>query len=173
MLEQTARSAFVLGLRNAHAMEHRSRELMKWQSERLRDYPELRAKIAEHLIETEKQLERLEQCLHEFEQRPSRLKDLALSLLGNLTATSNALFEDEILHDLFTNCAFEHYEVAAYTSLVKMAEETGFVHAKALLAESWREERAMAEWIDSRIGKVTSEYLAKADEFQQRIAAGS
>jgi ferritin-like metal-binding protein YciE len=43
---QTARDIVVVGLRNAHAMEVQARELMERQSERLDDYPEVKAKVA-------------------------------------------------------------------------------------------------------------------------------
>ena len=52
---------FVVGLRNAHAMEIQARELMERQSERLDEYPEVKAKVATHL--QDEQLKRLEQCL--------------------------------------------------------------------------------------------------------------
>jgi ferritin-like metal-binding protein YciE len=51
-MTQTARDIFVVGLRNAHAMEVQARELMERQSERLDDYPEVKAKVAAHLQET-------------------------------------------------------------------------------------------------------------------------
>ena len=45
MSPDTARSAFVLELRNAHAMERQSLELMKWQAVRLGDYPDIEKRI--------------------------------------------------------------------------------------------------------------------------------
>jgi hypothetical protein len=42
------RKIFVVGLRNAHAMETQARELMERQSERLDEYPEVKAKVAAH-----------------------------------------------------------------------------------------------------------------------------
>ena len=44
-MAQTAREIFVVGLRNAHAMETQARELMERQSERLDEYPEVKAKV--------------------------------------------------------------------------------------------------------------------------------
>jgi ferritin-like metal-binding protein YciE len=38
-MTQTAREIFIVGLRNAHAMETQARELMERQSERLDEYP--------------------------------------------------------------------------------------------------------------------------------------
>lgn len=45
-MTQTARDIFVVGLRNAHAMEIQARELTERQSERLDDYPEVKEKVA-------------------------------------------------------------------------------------------------------------------------------
>ena len=56
----TARDVYVVGLRNAHAMEVQARELMERQSERLGDYPDVQAKVKEHLAETNEQLKRLD-----------------------------------------------------------------------------------------------------------------
>jgi ferritin-like metal-binding protein YciE len=44
-MTQTARKIYILGLRNAHAMEIQARELMERQSERLTDYPEVLEKV--------------------------------------------------------------------------------------------------------------------------------
>jgi ferritin-like metal-binding protein YciE len=71
-MENKARDVFIVGLRNAHAMEVQARELMERQSERLSDYPEVQAKVKQHLAETNQQLGRLEQCLDECGEVPSR-----------------------------------------------------------------------------------------------------
>jgi ferritin-like metal-binding protein YciE len=171
MSSDTARSAFVLELRNAHAMERQSLELMKWQSVRLGDYPEIEQRIRRHMEETNEQLRRLEQCLEWLNERPSILKDTALSLLGNLTATSNAMGEDEILKNMFSNYAFEHYELATYKSLVRMAQELGLEEAKTLLVASRGEEQRMAGWIDRRIENVTAAYLERIDQLKHAATA--
>lgn len=44
-------------------MEVHAREVMERQSERLGDYPDVQAKVKEHLTETNQQLKRLEVCL--------------------------------------------------------------------------------------------------------------
>jgi hypothetical protein len=55
-MSNAARDTFVVGLRNAHAMEVQARELMERQSERLDEYPEVKAKVVAHLQETNEQL---------------------------------------------------------------------------------------------------------------------
>ena len=171
MSPETARAAFVLELRNAHAMERQSQELMKWQAVRLADYPEIEQRIRAHMEETDEQLRRLERCLESLNERPSILKDTALSLLGNLTATSNAMGEDEILKNMFSNYAFEHYELAVYKSLASMAQELCLEEAKSLLVASRGEEQRMAAWIDRRIESVTAAYLERIDRLKQAVTA--
>jgi ferritin-like metal-binding protein YciE len=171
MSPDTARVAFVLELRNAHAMERQSLELMKWQAVRLGDYPEIERRIRTHMTETEEQLRRLEQCLESLSERPSILKDTALSLLGNLTATSNAMGEDEILKNMFSNYAFEHYELAVYKALASMAQELCLEEAKSLLVASRGEEQRMAAWIDRRIENVTAAYLERIDRLKHPVTA--
>jgi ferritin-like metal-binding protein YciE len=171
MSPDATRAAFVLELRNAHAMERQSLELMKWQAVRLADYPEIEQQIRTHMAETEEQLRRLEHCLQSLNERPSILKDTALSLLGNLTATSNAMGEDEILKTMFGNYAFEHYELAAYKAVVRIAQALGLDEAGSLLAASRGEEQRMAAWIDSRIENVTAAYLERIDERKHAASA--
>ena len=62
-MENAAKNIFIAGLRNAHSMEIQARELMERQSESLEDFPEVQARAASHLAETNAQLGRLEQCL--------------------------------------------------------------------------------------------------------------
>jgi ferritin-like metal-binding protein YciE len=162
-----ARDIFIVGLRDAHAMETQAQELMERQSARLTDYPEVRARVQAHLRETEGQLNRIEQCLSSFGESPSTIKDTTQSLMGTLMAVGHSMAGDEILKDTFANDAFEHYEIAAYKSLLTLCGPAGADNARGLLEQSLKEEEAMAAWLDENIGKVTLEYLSK----EERAAA--
>ncbi|UPJ52771.1 ferritin-like domain-containing protein [Bradyrhizobium sp. 200] len=163
----TARDVYVVGLRNAHAMEVQARELMERQSERLGDYPDVQAKVKEHLAETNEQLKRLEQCLEACGETSSTLKDTVQSAMANTMAMANAMAGDEILKNTFANSAFEHFEIAAYKSLLTLCGSAGQEKARALLEANLEEEERMAAWIDAHVGKVTQDYLA----VEQRKAA--
>ena len=158
-MAQTAREIFVDGLRSAHAMEIQARELMRRQSERLDQYPEVKAKVAGHLQETNEQLKRLEQCLDAWGETPSTLKDTVQSVMANVVAIANAMAGDEILKNTFTNNAFENFEIAAYKSLLALCRPAGAENARTLLEASLREEEQMADWIAANVEKVTLDYL--------------
>lgn len=153
----TARDIFIVGLRNAHAMEIQARELMERQSERLGDYPDVRIKT--HLEETKGQIRRLDQCLEACGDSSSTLKDTAQSVMANVMAMTHAMAGDEILKNTFANNAFEHFEIAAYKSLLALCADAGMESARAPLEMSLREEEQMAAWIDANVGKVTKAYV--------------
>ena len=156
----TARDIFVTGLRNAHAMEVQARELMERQSGRLDDYPEVKHRVADHLEETRRQIERLERCLQECGESPSTLKDTAQSVIANAAALMHSAADDEILKNTFANNAFENYEIAAYKSLLELCKEADARFAREPLLLSLKEEEAMADWIDQNVEEVTRQFLA-------------
>lgn len=166
-MAQSAHEIFVVGLRNAHAMETQARELMERQIERTGDYPDVQARLRNHLEETKGQLLRLEQCLEACGETTSTLKDTAQSMMGNLMAMSHTLAGDEILKNTFANNAFENFEIAAYKSLLALCGPAGQEGARPLLEASLNEEQKMADWVDHNVGKVTLDYLGK----EQRAAA--
>ena len=152
-----ARDLYVTGLKNAHAMESQAHELLERQAGRLEEFPEVRERVRAHLQETKTQLERLERCLSSLDSSPSSLKDTALAFGGNLAALTNAMAGDEILKNTFANSAFEHYEIAAYKSLLALAKEAGVQHRE--LEQSLQEEERMADWIDEQVEPITIKYL--------------
>ena len=163
-MASSARDIFVVGLRNAHAMEIQARELMERQSERLTDYPEVQQKLTEHLRETEQQLKRLESCLEACGESTSSLKDTALSVAANVTAMAHSMAGDEILKNTFANNAFEHFEIASYKSLLALAGPAGAESSRPALETSLREEEQMASWIDANVQNVTMQYLAREQQ---------
>jgi ferritin-like metal-binding protein YciE len=159
--DHTAREVYVTGLRNAHALEKEAMQLIERQLERLEDYPELRERMREHLEETLHQQKRLDEILDRMDEARSTLKDAAMAFMGNVAALAHAPASDEVLKNTFANLAFENYEVAAYRSLITLAESCGDQSAAELLGQSLEEERAMARWIDEHVPEITRAYLQR------------
>jgi ferritin-like metal-binding protein YciE len=166
MARQTARDLLVVGLRNAHSMEVQARELMERQSERSGDFPEVQQQLKRHLVESREHIRRLEECLRQCGESESTFKDVAQSVLGNMAAMAHASAGDEILKNSFANNAFEHYEVAAYKSLLALAEHAGVAFSD-LLRANLREDQAMADWVDEHVPEITLQFLAH----EERAAA--
>lgn len=170
MTHNQARDVLVVGLRNAHAVESQAIELLERQASALDDYPDVQARVQEHLGETERQMERLEQALEMLNEDTSAIKDTALSALGNFMAIANTLADDAILKNSFASYSFEHYEIAAYESLLELAEMAGAREIMPLLKESLREERAMAEWLGNGVREVTRQYIQRRERKKDQAA---
>ncbi|MVA82519.1 DUF892 family protein [Agrobacterium vitis] len=160
MSDHEIRTIFVTGLRNAHAMENQALSIMKPQLSRIENYPDVAQRLDLHMQETEGQLARLEAILRQLDEDHSTLKDMALSFTGAMATMGHTLAGDEILKNSFANFAFEHFEIAAYKSLIAVAECGGFPFAVSALQANLAEEQAMAAWIDDNLRAVTLKFAS-------------
>lgn len=147
------------GLRNMHALEMTAIELTERQVERLEHYPEMKARLQQHHVESQEQAKRLEFILTRHGTSSSAVKNTVTAVMGNVAAALHAPAPDEILKNTFANFAFEHQEIAAYTSLIAMAETVGDTASVPLLKQSLGEEQAMADWIGEQIVPTTRRFL--------------
>ncbi len=161
---QEAHNFLIVGLQNAHALEIQDIELMERQVERLRNYPELEARMRQHIEETQMQVQRLDQVLSSLGTSASSLKDAFMSFMGNLMALAHTPAGDEIIKNTFANYAFENYEIASYRSLIAMAEATGQRDSVGLLQQTLREEEMMASWLAEHLRDVTLKYLSLEEQ---------
>jgi ferritin-like metal-binding protein YciE len=163
---ETIRTLFVTGLRNAHAMENQALSIMKPQVARIENYPEVAARLQQHITETEGQIQRLEQILGGLDESHSSLKDAALSFSGAMAALGHSVAGDEIIKNSFANYAFENFEMAAYKSLIIMAQYGNFSASMPLLEANLREEQEMADWIEQNLPTVTQRFISLSESGQ-------
>ena len=154
-----ARDFFVTGLRNQHAVENQAIELLGRQIDRLENYPEMSAMLRRHQEESRQQAQRIEELLAGFDTSHSAVKDTMMSIVGNMAALAHTPAPDEVVKNTFANFAFEHFEIAAYTSLITVAESIGQSNALTALKQSLSEEQAMAVWISQQIAPTTLRYI--------------
>ena len=147
------------GLRDMHALEMAAIELTERQAERLDNYPEMKAKLQQHHAESEEQARRLEEILDRHSTSTSGVKNTVTSVMGNVAAALHAPASDEVLKNTFANFAFEHQEIAAYTSLIVMARSLGDTASIPSLEASLAEEEGMAEWIRGQIVPTTERFI--------------
>ncbi len=166
-MTETARKIYVTGLRNAHAMEAQAIELLERQIGRLENYPEMAERMRQHVGELQAQQKRLEEALESLSESYSSIKDTAMAALGNLLTLGHAPAPDEVVvKNSFANYAFEHYEMAAYKTLIVLAEATGHATALTDLRKSLQEEEAMGRWIDEHLRPTTLRLLERSEAGQ-------
>ena len=153
------RDLFVIGLKDAHALENQALALINRQLDRLESYPDVAQRLQQHKAETDGHIQRVEQILSSLDESHSSLKDAALSLTGNLAALAHTVAGDEILKNSFASFAFENFEAASYTGLVTLAEAGSFTSAIPLLRQTLDEELAMAKWLQDHLPSVTKRFI--------------
>ena len=155
------RDTLIVGLRNAYGLEGQALSTMENVHSRLEHYPELKAGVGQHIEETRRQQQMVEQCLSRFGESPSGLKEAAMKLMGNLQAMMHASTSDEVLKNAFALYAFEHFEIASYKSLIAMAEECGEAEVASTCRQILQQEEATGEKLRAMIQPITRAYMQR------------
>lgn len=148
-------------LRDAHAMEHQSAQMLSGQARRLERYPKLAEALQRHHEQTLAQQALLEQCLQRLDAAPSPLKDLAGRLGAGAQALATMAAADEPVKATMACLAFEHMEVAAYTVLFAAAHQAGDIQCQRMFDTMLHEEQAMAAWLRGSLPGLVQAYLAR------------
>lgn len=159
MPSDTTRSIYLTALRNTHAMEKEALQAMERQVEGIENYPEVKQALEAHIAETKEQRARLETALSNLGKSPSVVKEAVMGFMGSAAALAHMPAQDEILKNAFANSAVEGYEIAAYRSLIAIAEEAGDTASIPAFRQSLAEEEAMAEKVRAMTDALTRKYL--------------
>lgn len=155
-------------LRDAHAAEEQAKTMLSNMSGRLESYPELKARIDQHIEDTSRQAELVEGCLERLGDSPSTLKEMGTKLMGFGQAISGAFTNDEVAKGVLASYAFEHMEIASYRMLAAAAEEIGDSETAHVCEQILHEELAMAKWLEEHMQEITLKFLRleAADDIQ-------
>ena len=148
-------------LRDAHAMEEQAEQMLSATAGRIENYPELKARLEQHLRETQQQASDLKACIDRRGAGSSTLKDMAGKLTAMAQGMSGMFVSDEVIKGSMASYTFEHMEIAAYRVLVATAEEAGDSQTAEVCRRILREEEAMADWLKEHLAPVTRQYLAR------------
>ena len=112
-------------LRDAHAMEKQAESMLESMASRIDNYPDVRARIEQHINETKRQITLLEEILDRNDISRSVLKD-SMSKMAALGQSIGGMFpSDEIVKGSISGYVFEQFEIACYTSLLAAAKKAG------------------------------------------------
>jgi ferritin-like metal-binding protein YciE len=158
-VQRVAEETLVANLRNAHALEKQVVAVLKSQLGLLADYPELHARIAQHIVESRQQANRLQTALVACGSSTSMVKDALLSVMGLGQSSVQGLSSDAVLKAIVADMMTEHLEIATYKTLIVLAEMAGRSEICAALEVSLKEEEAMADWFDQNLDQITRRFI--------------
>jgi ferritin-like metal-binding protein YciE len=150
-------------LRDAHAMEEQAETLLNGQAGRIESYPELEARVQQHLEETRSQRERLEACIERRGASSSGLKDMTGKFTAMMQNMSGMFAGDEVVKGVLASYTFEHMEIASYRILIAAAEADGDMETARVCEEICREEEAMAQWLKDHMATIATQHLSRAE----------
>jgi ferritin-like metal-binding protein YciE/hemerythrin-like domain-containing protein len=165
--QDTARSAFITGLKNSHAAARECRTMIEAQTQRLESYPDLRERLELHMRETDVQRERLEAILDDLGESRSALKDAAGSMMATMGNIASSASGDEVLKNSMALLGLAKFEAAGYETLLLFGEAAGANNALRPLQQCLSEERAIASFVEENLRPTGMRFLQLASEGRQ------
>lgn len=162
MTDSTAKTDNLVDwLRDAHAMEQQAESMLRAQSSRLENYPELKIRIDQHIEETIGQQKLLDGCLARLNASASTIKDMGAKIIAFGQGASGMFVSDEVVKGAMASYVFEQMEIASYTVLIAAAKAAGDVETQRACEQILPQEEAMAEWLKNHLPELTQAYLAR------------
>lgn len=161
---KTAREHLVDWLRDAYAMETQATQMLENMLSRLKNYPEVEARLQQHLDETRQQAEDVRGCLQRLGTDTSSLKTTVGAFAGAMQAFSGVVFEDEVVKSGVFSYGFEQWEIANYNALIETAEIAGEPEIRTTLQGILRQEEAMADWLKQNMPAIVRQYVATGEK---------
>jgi len=164
---QTAHEFFVHGLKEMLSAEHQLVEALGKQVEES-SRPELKKAFESHQKQTEKQAERLEECLEDVGEQAEETECKGIQ---GIIEEHDTFMEDEDpaedIADIFNVGAankVENYEICAYNDLIRLADMMGHKKASKLLRQNLKEEEQTAKKMESFAKKLKPENMGMEEE---------
>jgi ferritin-like metal-binding protein YciE len=159
----TAEERLMEWLRDAHAAEEQAETMLSRMADRIKNYPELKQRIEQHIKETQRQAELVRGCIERRGGSLSTIKDVGGKVLGFGQAVSGLFVGDEVMKGSIASYAFEAMEIASYQILVVTARQAGDEETARVCEQILEEEKAMAEWLAQHLPHLTKQYLIREE----------
>lgn len=155
----TAKEQFIAWLNDARSTELAQIPVLENHANDAKDYPHIYERDMQHLAETKRQAELVEQMILDLGGSISTVKTIIGKIAGLGHSVSTEIFPDELIKNFLADYASENFEIASYTSLIATAELIGEEQCIPILEEILAEEIRMAEWLEENIAFATDESL--------------
>jgi ferritin-like metal-binding protein YciE len=174
----TLHDAFIAELRDTYDAEKQLTKALP-KLAKAASNPKLREAFETHLEETQEQIERLEQVFGSLDEKA---RGKHCDGIAGIIEEGKSIMEEDFDDTTMDACLIaagqraEHYEMAAYGTLVAWAEAMGHNEAAKLLQQTLDEEKAadkkLSGLAESGINQRAA-HAAHPDEKQQPVGAGA
>ncbi len=153
------KDAYLAWLRDAHAMELALVVMLEKQVKDTEGKPDLQSRISKHLEETRMHAEKVEACIKRIGGDVSTAKDLSAKMTSALNGLGMSIMGDQMVKEIHSAYAAEHFEIASYTVIRSAAQALGDPEGADMCDDILSEEYAMADWVKEQVPLVVAEYV--------------
>jgi ferritin-like metal-binding protein YciE len=157
----TGKDLLISWLNDAHGMENALIQVLEHQSKDTREYPQVQAKIGQHLEQTRRHAELVKSCVESLGSHTSAVKSGIATLFGQMQALSTGPAKDKMIKNALADYAAENFEVASYTALIQAAQELGETQIANVCQQILQEDQEMAHWIQQQLPSLVQQTLPK------------
>jgi ferritin-like metal-binding protein YciE len=167
---QTAHELFIHELQDMLDAEQQLVEALGAQAEES-SRPELQKAFQSHQAQTEKQVDRLRQVFESIDEEPEEVE--CKGIRGIIEEHNHFKEEEdpaEDIMDIFNVGAaekVESYEICAYESLIRLADQMGHTKASKLLNQNLKEEQATLKKMQGFSKKLKPENMGMDEEEEE------
>jgi ferritin-like metal-binding protein YciE len=147
----TGKDLLIAWLNDAHGMENALIEILEHQIKDAQDYPQVQAKLEQHLEQTRRHAQMVKDCVEKLGGSTSALKTGMAKLFGQMQAVSTGAARDEMVKNALADYAAENFEVASYTALVNAAQQLNDQQTAMVCQQILREDEEMARWLQQNL----------------------
>lgn len=157
----TMRDTLIGWLNDAYAMEKGMIETLDNHAQDAEGHPQVRSRIQEHLEETRRHADLVQQCVERLGGSTSAVKTAMGKISGMFEGVSTAAAEDELVKNALGDYSAEHLEIASYRALITAAEALGEQEVAQTCEQILRDEEEMALWLEQNLPVVVKDFLQR------------
>jgi ferritin-like metal-binding protein YciE len=154
------KTVFVKWLQGAYVMEEGVAQVLESHKEQARDYPEIRAKLDDHIRATKEHVKKVGGILKSLNEDAPRAKNSLGKAIGVMAGAGASTEEDTVIKNTMAEYATEHLEIATYRTLINTANKLKLSEAVLPLEEILIDEIKMAEWLHDNLPRTVKNYLS-------------
>lgn len=160
--ESKHKKDYIAWLNDAHAMELALVTMLEKQIKETEGKPDMRAKLEEHLEQTKRHAQLVEDCVERNGGSTSALKDIFGKTGAAVQGMGLSMMSDAMVKNVHGSYAAEHFEIATYTLLHAAAVEMGDDKTAEVRNDILQDEMEMADWLLEQLPHIAKEHLRHA-----------
>lgn len=143
----------IVYLQDMYSLENQIVEILQRHAHEAAQFPQIQAKLNEHLEQTKTHRGRMEARLKAHDKSPSTLKGAMSAMLGSMTGAFGATRPDVVGRNMRDDYTTEHLEIASYCELIATAQLYGDMDTVRAAEENLVDEIATARWMEQHFAE--------------------